>query len=106
MRKAIYMLMLVSAIPANADVYATGGMKNDWRGKTVLTTEPCQQDVARFNLNLKQEDMKRVFYMTGDGQTSDGCWKHDNGSVLLAWPIENVVRRWPISNFKLESGWK
>ena len=106
MRNAICVLMLASAIPAQADIYATSGMKGDWRGKTVLTTEPCQQDVSRFNLNLKQEDMKRVFYMTGEGQTNDGCWKHDNGTVLLAWPSENVVVRRPISNFKLQTGWK
>ena len=61
MRKAICLLILAMPITANADIYATSGMKNDWRGKTVLTTEPCQQDVSRFNLNLKQEDMKSLF---------------------------------------------
>ena len=106
MRKAICVLMLASAIPAQAEIYATAGIKNDWRGKTILTTEPCELDVSRFNLNLKKEEMKRVFYMAGDGQTGDGCWKHDHGSVVLAWPNENILRRWPIGNFKLQSGWK
>lgn len=106
MRNVIIAAIAVVSTTANAGIFATAGIKNDWRGKTILTTEPCQLDVSKFPLGLKQEDMKRVFYMTGDGMTGDGCWKHEHGSVVLAWPNENVLRRWPIGNFKLTNqGW-
>ena len=31
----------------------------------------------------------------------DTMRKKEAGSVLLIWPTESVVRRWPIANFKL-----
>jgi len=88
----------------HAGTFAVGGMLDDRKGRTVLTTEPCTQKIESFQLgtnNVTVEGMRRAFYFTGKGMTNEGCWKHEAGSVLLIWPTESVVRRWPIANFKL-----
>ena len=92
--------------PAFADVFAVGGVKGDSAGRTVLTTEPCNQKMDTFTLGTTKataDGMRRVFYYTRDGLTSEGCWKHEAGTVLLVWPSENIIRRWPIKNFKIEA---
>lgn len=91
---------------AHADVFATGPMADDRDGRVVLTTEPCTQKLDTLALGTTKpavEGMRRAFYYTGEGMTNEGCWKHEAGTVLLVWPTENVVRRRPVKNFKLEA---
>jgi len=103
MRKLI-VLAALATLPAHADIFATGGIKGDSDGKTVLLTDACSLDLAKFerNHNLSLGDAQRAFYYTGEGLTQEGCWKSEAGSVVLVWPAENILRRWPIRNFKLE----
>lgn len=107
MKTAIFAATVAASLsPAFADVFAVGGMKGDSGGRTVLTTEPCMEKIDTLKLGTNKgalEGMRRAFYYTGDGRTNDGCWKHEAGSVLLVWPSENVIRRWPVKNFKIEA---
>lgn len=107
MKTAIFAAAVaVSMAPAFADVFAVGGMKGDRAGRTVLTTEPCAEKLDALRLGTNKgtlEGLRRAFYYTGDGRTNEGCWKHEAGSVLLVWPTENVIRRWPVKNFKIEA---
>lgn len=99
-------VVAVSMTPAFADVFATGPMKGDSNGRVVLTTEPCNQKVETFTLGTGKataDGMRRAFYYQGDGRTNEGCWKHEAGTILLLWPTENVMRRFPVKNFKLEA---
>lgn len=94
MNKTILFAALAAMTPvANADVFATAHVKGDLFGKGILTTEPCA-------LPDKPAGMKRIFMYTGKGETHEGCWQHDNGTVLLMWD-DGAVRRWPVRNFKL-----
>ena len=98
--------LAVSVAPALADVFATGPMKGDSNGRVVLTTEACSQKVDTFALGTNKaavDGMRRAFYYQGDGRTNEGCWKHEAGTILLVWPTENVIRRFPIKNFKIEA---
>jgi hypothetical protein len=107
MKTAILAAAVAATVsPAFADVFATGPMKGDSRGAVVLTTEPCAQKVDTFALGTNKaatDGMRRAFYYQGDGLTNDGCWKHEAGTILLVWPTENVMRRFPIKNFKIEA---
>ena len=99
-------VVAVSVAPAFADVFAVGGVKGDSAGRTVLTTEPCEQKIDNFLLGTSKATttgMRRAFYYQGDGRTNEGCWKHEAGTILLLWPTENVIRRFPVKNFKLEA---
>jgi hypothetical protein len=96
----------VSMTPAFAEVFAVGGVKGDSAGRTVLTTEPCNQKIDNFSLGTSKATttgMRRAFYYTGSGMTNEGCWKHEAGTILLVWPTENVMRRFPVKNFKIEA---
>jgi hypothetical protein len=106
MKLAAMFVIIVSIISSelHAGTFAVGGVLDDRKGRTVLTTEPCTQKIESFQLgtnNVTVEGMRRAFYFTSKGMTNEGCWKHEAGSVLLIWPTESVVRRWPIANFKL-----
>ena len=99
---AIAALTLTTA--AHADTFAVGGVKGDSKGRTVLTTEPCGFKADSFQVGISKAtlgDMRRAFYYTSDGGTNEGCWRHDAGTVVLVWPTENIMRRWPVANFKL-----
>ena len=98
--------LAVSVAPALADVFATGPMKGDSNGRVVLTTEACSQKVDTFALGTNKaavDGMRRAFYYQGDGRTNEGCWKHEAGTILLVWPTENVMRRFPVKNFKMKA---
>jgi hypothetical protein len=89
---------------AQADTFAVGGVKGDRKGRTVLTTEPCEFKADSFQQGVNKAllgNMRRAFYYTSDGMTNEGCWRHDAGTIVLVWPTENIMRRWPIANFKL-----
>lgn len=95
-----------SMTPAFADVFATGPMKGDSSGRVVLTTEGCEQKIDNFTLGTSKATttgMRRAFYYQGDGRTNEGCWKHEAGTILMLWPTENVMRRFPIKNFTIEA---
>jgi hypothetical protein len=92
------------ATTAHAEIFATAGVKGDRDGRTVLTTDPCEIkfDLLQIGLNkATTSEMRRAFYYTSDGKTNEGCWKHDAGTVLLVWSVEQIVRRWPVDNFKV-----
>jgi hypothetical protein len=94
-------LFSVSAI---ADVFAIAGVKGDRKGRTVLTTEPCDVSLEKIQYGYSKAtlgEMRRAFYYTSKGETNEGCWKHDAGSVVLLWPTENILRRWPVKNFEV-----
>lgn len=94
----------LAATAAQADTFAIGGMKGDRKGRTVLTTEPCALKLDSLQLGTNKatlSNMRRAFYYTADGLTNEGCWRHDAGTVVLAWPSENILRRWPVGNFKV-----
>jgi hypothetical protein len=89
---------------AHAEIFATAGVKGDRDGRTVLTTDPCEIkfDLLQIGLNKTTTDeMRRAFYYTSDGKTNEGCWKHDAGTVVLVWSVEQIARRWPVNNFKV-----
>jgi hypothetical protein len=93
------------ATAAHADVFATGPMADDRDGRVVLTTEICAQKLDTLALGTNKsalDGLRRAFYYTGAGVTNEGCWKHEAGTVLLVWPSENIIRRRPVKNFKLE----
>ena len=92
------------ATTAHADTFAIGGMKGDRKGRTVLTTEPCALKLDSLQLGTNKAtlaNMRRAFYYTSDGLTNEGCWRHDARTLVLAWPSENILRRWPVGNFKV-----
>jgi hypothetical protein len=94
------------ATTAHADVFATGPMADDRDGRVVLTTEICVEKLDTLALGTNKsalDGLRRAFYYTGAGVTNEGCWKHEAGTVLLVWPTENIIRRRPIKNFKLEA---
>ena len=107
MKTAIIAACVAASLsPAFADVFAVGGVKGDSAGRTVLTTTPCIEKIDTLKLGSNKaalEGMRRAFYYTGDGTTNEGCWKHEAGTILLVWPTENVLRRFPIKNFKIEA---
>lgn len=107
MKTAIIAACVAAAMsPAFADVFATGPMKDDPVGRVVLTTEICAQKLDTLELGTNKGvlvGLRRAFYYNGDGVTNEGCWKHEAGTVLLVWPTENVIRRRPIKNFKIEA---
>lgn len=88
----------------HADTFATAPVKGERNGQTILTTEPCElaldaQALGTIKGNLS--NMRRAFYYMGNGATEEGCWRHDAGTVVLAWPASTLLRRWPLANFKL-----
>ena len=105
MRNLIMAATVAASISAaHGETFAIGGVKGDSKGRTVLTTEPCEFKMDSFQLGTNKAllgKMNRAFYYTGDGMTNEGCWKHDAGTVVLVWPTENIMRRWPIGNFKI-----
>ena len=106
MKTAILATLAVAtlATTAQADTFAIGGMKGDRKGRTVLTTEPCGLKLDSLQLGTNKAtlaNMRRAFYYTSDGLTNEGCWRHDAGTVVLAWPSENILRRWPTAHFKV-----
>ena len=97
-------LVATLALPAHAEIFATAGVKGDRDGRTVLTTDPCEIkfDLLQIGLNkTTTSEMRRAFYYTSDGTTNEGCWKHDAETVVMVWPVEPFVRRWPVSSFKV-----
>jgi len=106
MRSVIAIAALLLPVSANAEVFAVAGVKGDWKGRTVLTTDPCTLKLDSVQYGYSKAtlgDMRRAFYYTSDGVTNEGCWRHDAGSVVLVWPTENILRRWPTKNFKIVS---
>ena len=92
------------ATAAHADTFAVAGVKGDSKGRTVLTTDPCDFKLDSFQIGSNKAtlgEMRRAFYYTSDGMTNEGCWRHDAGTVVLIWPTENVMRRFPVGNFKV-----
>lgn len=110
MRKIIIAALALGSVAANAGIFATAHNDSKFGGKTVLTTEPCllKIDTNQFgNSKANLDGLQRAFYFTRDGETNEGCWKHEYGSVLLVWPSENIMRRRPIGNFDLtQRGWE
>ena len=99
---AIAALTLTTA--AHADTFATAAVKGEPKGKTILTTDACTLALDPVVLGTTAGNlagMRRAFYYTDAGATEEGCWRHDAGTVLLAWPASKLLRRWPIANFKL-----
>ena len=104
MKTAILTAALAASLTmtAHADTFAISGVKGDRKGRTILTTSPCELKLDALALGTTKANlsgMRRAFYYTGDGATAEGCWRHDAGTVLLAWPAERILRRWPIKNF-------
>lgn len=110
MRKMIIVALALGSVAAHAGVFATAHNDPKFGGKTVLTTDPCllKIDTNQFGTSKANLDgLQRAFYFTRDGETNEGCWKHEYGSVLLVWPSENIMRRRPIGNFDLtQRGWE
>lgn len=86
--------LLIAAPIAQADVFATTHATGSWSTHGVLTTEPCALDIK------DKDTSRRIFYYTKSGETGEGCWRHDAGTILLTW-ADGAVRRWPVSNFKI-----
>ena len=104
MKTAILTAALAASLTmtAHADTFAISGVKGDRKGRTILTTSPCELKLDALALGTTKANlagMRRAFYYTSDGLTAEGCWRHDAGTVLLAWPAERILRRWPIKNF-------
>jgi hypothetical protein len=104
MKTAILTAALAATLitSAHADTFAVSGVKGDRKGRTILTTSPCELKLDALALGTTKANlanMRRAFYYTSDGLTAEGCWRHDAGTVLLAWPAERILRRWPIKNF-------
>lgn len=104
MKNAILTAALAATLitSAQADTFAVSGVKGDRKGRTILTTSPCELKLDALALGTTKANlanMRRAFYYTSDGMTAEGCWRHDAGTVLLAWPAERILRRWPIKNF-------
>ena len=110
MLKQAMLIGLMVSVPAQAGVFATADNAPKFGGKTVLTTDLCllKIDTNQFGVSKANLDgLQRAFYYTKDGETNEGCWKHEYGSVLLVWPSENIMRRRPIGNFDLsQRGWE
>jgi len=106
MKTAIITAVLAAtlATTGHADIFATAGVKDDRNGRTVLTTDPCGITFDRVYIGVGKiipSEMRRAFYYTSDGTTNEGCWKHDAETVVMVWPAEPFVRRWPVSSFKV-----
>ena len=97
-------LVATLTLPAHAEIFATANNKDDRNGRTVLTTDPCEIkfDLLQIGLNkITTSEMRRAFYYTSDGKTNEGCWKYDAETVVMVWSVEQLVRRWPVSSFKV-----
>ena len=107
---ALFMCVLPMADAVSAEVFAVGGIKGDSKGRTVLTTDACELKLSAIQYGFSRATlgvMRRAFYYTTDGITNEGCWKHDAGTVVLVWPTETTLRRWPVENFKIQQrNWK
>jgi hypothetical protein len=106
MKTAIITAVLAATLTtaAHADTFATAAVKGEPKGKTILTTDACTLALDAVALGTTAGNltgMRRAFYYTDAGATEEGCWRHDAGTVLLAWPASKLLRRWPIANFKL-----
>jgi hypothetical protein len=106
MKTAIITAVLAATLTtaAHADTFATAAVKGEPKGKTILTTDACTLALDPVVLGTTAGNltgMRRAFYYTDAGATEEGCWRHDAGTVLLAWPASKLLRRWPIANFKL-----
>jgi hypothetical protein len=106
MKTAIITAVLAATLTtaAHADTFATAAVKGEPKGKTILTTDACALALDAVALGTTAGNltgMRRAFYYTDAGATEEGCWRHDAGTVLLAWPASKLLRRWPIANFKL-----
>jgi hypothetical protein len=114
MKTAILTVALAATLTtAHADTFAVAGMIGDKAGRTVLTMGPCELKLdapALGTTKANLSNMRRAFYYTSTGVTNEGCWRHDAGTVLLVWPSEGIMRRWPIKNFdvtqKKASAWE
>jgi hypothetical protein len=106
MKTAIITAVLAATLTTttHADTFATAAVKGEPKGKTILTTDACTLALDPVVLGTTAGNltgMRRAFYYTDAGATEEGCWRHDAGTVLLAWPASKLLRRWPIANFKL-----
>lgn len=103
-RSVTVLAAMLLPVSAHAEVFAIAGVKGDRGGRTVLTTDPCDLKIDHIQYGVSKATlggMRRVFYYTSAGVTNEGCWKHDSGSVVLVWPTENILRRFPVKNFKI-----
>lgn len=94
MYKTLAIALILTSTAAQADVFATTHATGSWSTHGVLTTEPCQLDIK------DRDASRRIFYYNAKGETGEGCWRHDAGTILLTW-ADGAVRRWPVSNFKI-----
>jgi len=92
-KKLTMSIILIGAVATASAQNVLGTIKNQAGGKIVLLEEPC----AKAN----SQGQRRAFFWTEDNYSDDGCWKLDNGTVVVEWdthgrrryPTELVVER-------------
>lgn len=78
--KALLILIATLALPAQAVTFAH--VKNDAKGKIVLTDEVCATDPT----------MLRSYFYNKDHYTEEGCWLDDDFTVLVIWEKQGTKR--------------
>lgn len=86
MKKLTMSIILMGAVATASAQNVLGTIKNQAGGKIVLLEEPC----AKAN----SQGQRRAFFWTSDNYSDDGCWKLDNGTVVVEWD-GNGRRRYP-----------
>lgn len=86
MKKTMIGLMALSLAATASAQNVLGTIKNQAGGKIVLLDEPCAK--------ADSKGQRRAFFWTSDNYSDDGCWKLDNGTVVVEWDL-NGRRRYP-----------
>ena len=82
----------VFSFAAQADTFAEAD--NQAGGKIAILTAKCENKTD-----------SRAYYYTSDGNTEEGCWRYDSGTVVIEWE-KSGRKRYPISVFKLRNAYR
>lgn len=87
MKNTMIGLMALSLIATASAQNVLGTIKNQAGGKIALLDEPCAK--------ADSKSQRRAFFWTSDNFSDDGCWKLDNGTVVVEWDTHGR-RRYPV----------
>ena len=88
MKKLTMSIILMGAVATASAQNVLGTIKNQAGGKIVLLDEPCAK--------ADNKGQRRAFLWTSDNLSDDGCWKLDNGTVVVDWDAIGR-RRYPVN---------
>jgi len=95
MKKLLIGILIVFSCQVYAEAIAN--MPNKANGKIVLTNEICKYNNKTYNT------LKRAYYYTESGYTSEGCFYMEDDTIVVIWDggigKEASTMRYPVENF-------